>query len=147
MSLTRNIYDECYEKECKAKKEGAFEYTIFHPKNESSERCNKDAELDFEKRVNVDSNLKNLGIPLGKCAKNRYTPDKGIDTKFTPPSSCSKYFSSAFENNIPKPSQVPFDPEKYYYKERTGNMSSTIDHSSKSASSASSVPITGYVTN
>jgi len=118
MSQTHHINDECFQNEEKQNREGAFQYAIFHPKNESSQRCNKSSGLTFENRVNVDSNLKNIGIPGGKCNKNKFNPFNNNSIVFTPPTACSKYHTSFFENNVPLPSQEPFNPEKYYYQEK-----------------------------
>ena len=90
--------------------------------------------MDFKQRVDVDNNLKNLGISLGRCDKNEFKPscnappcdeastlrkltETNSNFNFTPPTACTPYHASAFQNNMPQPARKVFDEKNYYYKE------------------------------
>jgi hypothetical protein len=91
--------------------------------------------MDFTQRVDVDNNLKNLGIPLGRCDKNEFKPScsgppcdeiatlrklTNTNSGFTyvPPTVCAPYHASAFQNNMPQPNTTVFKKENYEWKEK-----------------------------
>ena len=115
MSSNRLMYDKCaYSKEVE-QSTSPLQYQMFKGKFENCKKCaigNHTNILDFGKRADVESELRNQTRTSSNCPTLKYNPKKPYKgVPFTPPEVCDSIYHLT-PNNLEKPTAPGYDTKK-----------------------------------